>query len=248
LNKKYLGIVLFFAFIMIIAATSPALAHNNHQDPPVADSMKSYGSSSYVVLQLPSPSAPSHPYNLRLGARHFTEGSVNGEEDYLGIYVWSANYPGGSRFVWIGGISDSQAGLDFVKVIYTGYVGAVNHIKVEDSELEVTKKGDVLTVNLTKSVTFNIGDPWAQHLKDLNFTLPAMTLVFRGFDEIYKVDDAATKIVPPASGAGWTVQQTFWREPAWVEVSIPGWYGNTLMHADGYFNTKFVETWTPPTT
>jgi hypothetical protein len=229
-----------------IASVVPALAHNKPEAPPAPDTLKSYGYGGYVLLQLPSPSTPSHPYNLRLGVTHFDERSANGKEDYISIYMWSAAYPGGSRFVWIGGISDAQAGIDFMKAMYTGYVGAAYHIKVEDVELEITKKGDVITVNLTKSVAFNIGDPWPQHLKDLNFTLPPMTLEFRGFDEVYKVEGAPSTLAPPASGAGWTTQRTDWRKPAWVEASIPAWYGNTLLHSEGYINTKFVMTWTPP--
>jgi hypothetical protein len=36
---------------------------------------------------------------------------------------------------------------------------------------------------------FEIGDPWPQHLKDLNFTFPAMTLEFRGIDETQKTEN-----------------------------------------------------------
>jgi hypothetical protein len=247
------GTILALVLVVSVAVATivPALAHNNRDDdepktPPVPGTLKSYGYGGYVLLQLPSPSMPSHPYNMRLSITHFDERSANGKEDYISIYVWSTAYPGGSRFVWIGGISDVQAGIDFVKAMYTGFVGAAYHIKVEDSELEITKKDDVLTVNLTKSVAFNIGDPWAQHYKDLNFTFPPMTLTFRGFDEVYKEEGAPTKLAPPASGAGWTIQNTQWRKPAWIEVSIPAWYGSTVLHTEGYINTKFVMTITPP--
>jgi hypothetical protein len=247
LNKKLLGTVLALAMIIIVAAVAPALAHKDKPtDTPAPSTLKSYGYGGYVLLQLPSPSTPSHPYNLRLGVTHFDERSANGKEDYLSIYVWSTAYPGGSRFVWIGGISDAQAGIDFMKAMYTPYVGAAYHIKVDDEQIEVSKKGDVITFNLTTAVSFNIGDPWAQHLKDLSFTLPPMVLEFRGFDEVYKVEGAPSTLAPPASGAGWTTQRTDWRKPAWVEVSIPAWYGSTLLHTEGYVNTKFVMTWTPP--
>ncbi len=248
MNKKTLVIVIAFSIIMIGAVLTPTLAHNDHKNPPATDSMKSYGTGGYVLLQLPSPSTPSHPYNIRLGIRDFDARSINGKEDYLSIYVWCTNFPGGSRFVWIGGISDSQAGIDFVEEIYTGYVGAVNHIKVEDNELKITKQGDVLTVNLTKAIKFEVGDPWPQHLKDLNFTLPAMTLQFRGFDQEYKVEDAPATLAPPASGAGWIIEASYLRKPAWIETSIPAWYATTIIHSEGYINMKFVETWTPPTT
>jgi hypothetical protein len=240
----------FVALVLVVsvavAAVVPALAHNKPEDPPAPGTLKSYGYGGYVLLQLPSPSTPSHPHNLRLAATHFDERSANGEEDYLDIYVWSTAYPGGSRFVWLGGFSDSQAGVDFMKAMYTGFVGAELARKVEDKDLEISKKGDVLTVNLTKAIVYEIGDPWPQHLKDLNFTLPPMVLEFRGVDEVYKEEGAPNTLAPPASGAGWTTQRTDWRKPSWVEVSIPAWYRTMVIHTEGYINTKFVMTWTPP--
>jgi len=239
-------LVLILTASVAVVAVVPALAHNKPEDPPAPGTLKSHGYGGYVLLQLPSPATPSHPYNLRLAASHFDERSANGEEDYLDIYVWSPQYPGGSRFVWLGGITDSQEGFDFMKAMYTGYVGAEMTKKVEDKDIEISKKGDVLTVNLTKAIVYEIGNPWPQHLKDLNFTLPPMTLEFRGFDEIYKEEGAPTTLAPPASGAGWTTQRTDWRKPAWVEVSIPAWYRQFLIHDVGYINTKFAMTWTPP--
>jgi hypothetical protein len=229
-----------------VAAVVPALAHNKPEDSPAPGTLKSYGNGGYVLLQLPSPSTPSHPYNLRIIPNNFDERSANGDEDDLEIYVWCAAYPGGSRFVWLGGITDAQAGVDFLKAIYTGILGAETAKKVEDKDIEISKKGDVLTVNLTKAIVYEIGDPWPQYLKDLNFTLPPMTLEFRGFDEVYKVEGAPATVTPPSSGAGWTQQRTDWRKPAWVEVSIPAWYRTALIHTEGYINTKFVMTWTPP--
>jgi hypothetical protein len=240
----------FVALVLVvsvaIATVVPALAHNKPEDSPASGTLKSYGNGGYVLLQLPSPSTPSHPYNLRIIPNNFDERSANGDEDDLEIYVWCAAYPGGSRFVWLGGITDAQAGVDFLKAIYTGILGAETAKKVEDKDIEISKKGDVLTVNLTKAIVYEIGDPWPQYLKDLNFTLPPMTLEFRGFDEVYKVEGAPTTVTPPSSGAGWTQQRTDWRKPAWVEVSIPAWYRTALIHTEGYINTKFVMTWTPP--
>jgi hypothetical protein len=239
-------LALVLAISVAVATIVPALAHNKPEDPHAPGTLKSYGYGGYVLLQLPSPSTPSHPYNLRLGVNHFDERSANGEEDYIDIYVWCAAFPGGSRFVWLGGITDSQAGFDFIKALYTGFVGAETSKKVEDMDLEISKKGDVLTVNLTKTIVYEIGDPWPQHLKDLNFTLPPMTLIFRGFDEVYKEEGAPNTLAPPASGAGWTQQRTDWRKPAWVEVSISAWYRQFLIHTEGYITTKFAMTWTPP--
>jgi len=244
-RSKLLGAILSSLLVASVAITIvPALAYNRSH----SSTLKQAGFSGYVLLQLPSPATPSHPYYLRLLVQHFDKLSLQGEEDAIGIYVWSPNYPGASRFVWIGAIRDNQAGIDFMKLLYTGFVAADNQIKVDDNELEITKKGDVLTVNLTKPVKFEIGDPWPQHLKDLNFTFPAMTLEFRGLDETKKTENAPATLAPPASGAGWINQVTTWDQPAWVETRIPAWYGSTLIHTDGVLTKKVDIAWTPPPT
>lgn len=243
-RNHLLGILLASILTVSFAVTfAPTLAKNK---PNESSNLKSYGYDGYTVLQLPSPSTPSHPYNLRLRATHYDARSINGEEDYLSVYVWCAAFPGGSKFVWIGGITDSQAGIDFVIDKYTGYVGAAYHVKVEDGELAICKKFDVITVNLTKAVTFNVSDPWPQHLKDLSFTLPPMTIEFRGIDTSFEEKEAPATLTPPASGAGWTTQTVYYRMPAWVQVSIPAWYGNTVLNVDGKISTRFINTWTPP--
>jgi hypothetical protein len=263
-------LTLILAASVAVAVIIPSIALNA---PSASGTLKAYGYSGEVLLQLPSPSIPSHPYNLRFLVQHYDERSAHGKEDVLGIYVWSTAYPGGSRFVWIGAIRDNQASIDFQKAMYGGVVGAENQMKVEDKELEIWTEtasaqsgngrwnwdeygryvwgadgGEVLKVNLTKAVTFNVGDPWPQHWKDLNFTLPPMTLEFRGFDEVFKDEVPPATLAPPYSGAGWTQQITAWRMPAWVEVTIPAWYRAINSYVVGQFNKKVEITWTPPAT
>lgn len=244
MNKKLLGTVLALAVIIAVAAVTPTLAHNP-STPPAPGVLHSYGYTGEVIIQLPSPSTPSHPYNLRINAVHFEKRSANGLEDYITVYVWASNYQGG-RFVAVALATDAQAGVDFVKTMYTGAPFAQNTIKVADNELEMWKEGDVLTVNLTKAIDVKIGDPFPQALKDLNFTLPPLTLVFRGFDEVFKDEGAPSTLPPSLSGAGWTQQVTNWRQPAWVSVSIPSWIGSITMPMVGTFNRKIVMTYTPP--
>lgn len=244
MNKKLLGTVLALAVIIAVAAVTPTLAHNPCT-PSASGVLHSYGYSGDVIIQLPSPSTPSHPYNLRIVATHFDARSANGVEDYITVHVWAPNYQKGS-FVAVACVSDAQAGVDFVKAMYTGAPFAQNTIKVADDELEMWKEGDILTVNLTKAIDIKIGNPFPQALKDLNFTLQPMTLEFRGFDEVFKDEGAPSTIPPSLSGAGWTQQVTHWRQPAWVRVSIPAWIGSVVMPTVGTFNKKTVMTYTPP--
>jgi len=250
LNKKILGTVLALIVIIAVAAVAPALAHNKpdeESDSPAPGTQVAYYSGGDVTLQLPSPAVPSHHYNLRIVARDLDKRSYNGAEDYMVIYVWAPSYPGGGRFVPVALISDNQAGVDFVKMIYTGYLIGLsqNVIKVEDKELEVWKEDDVLMANLTKAIDIKIGDPAPQYGKDLNFTLPPLTLEFRGFDEVFKEEGAPTTI-PVGTGKGWTSQSTAWKKPAWVCAWIPAWLGSIAYTTVGTFDKKVINTWTPP--
>ena len=131
-------------------------------------------------------------------------------------------------------ITDNQGGVDSLAKYLAGLPIPMldNLIKVEDEDIKVWKRGDVLKAKLNIPVEIEaFGE---------TFILPPLTMVFRGFDSTYK---KATDATYPS---GWSIYSKLWIKPAWVQVNIPEWLGTTPVETVGQFNTYLINTCMPP--
>jgi hypothetical protein len=247
-----LGTVLAFSLAVIIAcaAVAPTIANSCPTDPAT---VTSYGTSGTVILQLP-PGTPSHPTNLKLGFSDFEKRSHYGGGDALLVELW---VPQANRFVPVAAISDNPNPdlAAFNKMVWNNtpiWMTPLmpNCFNVTDKDLEVTRDGDTLTANLTKTVhislPFNllIGTPYAAW-GNLTFDLPPLTLMFRGIDDPFR-DEKTYYLLPKPPLSGYTLEEKRLLTPAWVRVEIPAWLGTTALEVVGHIDKHLTMTYIPP--
>jgi hypothetical protein len=227
LNKKVLKtiVALSLAVIIAVAAVVPALAHSNHCNGGKSDSpITNYGSGGSVHVQLP-PGEPSHPTILMIDAYDIDRRSSFGAMDIMMVWLW---VPSLNLHAPVALISDNPNPdfFDFAKALFNNTpvwipaAGMTNVFEVADGELEVRKRGDVLTANLTAPISITLPEPLGG-----SFTFPPTALEFRGFDTAFREESAL---------AGYTTTVSI-NKPAWVRLWIPQWTG-------GAIPTEFVGT------
>jgi len=213
-----------------------------------------YGNGATAFLQLPPTSnttagAPAHPINLKIYVGHFEQQSSYGAYDTMFVELW---VPANNGYVTVAIIGDNpthdnaitKAAFNNTQIWTSGLFP--NVFAVADSELQVNHYdsqrgyGDIITANLTRAVNVslpfnllpasNVRSSWG----NLSFTLPPMSLRFQGFGDEFKVE--STTNLPKPSLSGWSFKSTEWQTPAWVQVSIPQWLGNSPFDASGHLN------------
>lgn len=227
MNKKVLGTILTLslAVIIAVAAVVPALAHSNHYDGgKSASPITNYGSGGSVHVQLP-PGEPSHPTILMIDAYDIDKRSSFGAMDLMMVWLW---VPSSNLHAPVALISDNPNPdfFDFAKTLFNNTpvwipaAGMTNVFEVADDELEVWKRGDVLTANLTVPISITLPEPLGG-----SFTFPPTALEFRGFDTAFREENTLP---------GYTTTTSI-KKPAWVRLWIPEWTG-------GAIPTEFVGT------
>jgi hypothetical protein len=165
--------------------------------------------------------------------------------------------PQANRFVGVASISDNPNpdSYAFFKTVFNNTPMWMpplmqNQFNVTDEELEVRMHGNVLTANLTKAVyislQFNLLPPPYSSWGNLSFTLPPMTLMFRGIDEPFK-DERTYYLLPKPPLSGYTWKEERLLVPAWVKVEIPAWLGTLYFEAVGHIAKHQTQTFIPPT-
>lgn len=257
-RRLLFGTVLALSVIITVAAIAPALASNNRNDPAV----KFYASVGTVILQLPpapnkiGTATPAHPTDLYVAVADWEKPSAFGAagHDLFYVALW---IPQRNAYQPVAFITDNND-ADFLNLIKTAWNGTWiwlerwfvpspffrNVITVEPDELEVSRHGDVVTANLTCEVNVylpfpGLGGEWAAW-GNQTFTLPPMSLEFRGIDTPFKSEFTAT--LP----SGYTITETGWEKPAWVSVEISQWVGGAPFRAVGATSHNWKVTYTPP--
>ena len=228
MNKKLLVSSLVFVLALVVLVSSFTVAFTKRK----SGNEVLYSRQGYVTLQLPQGD-PAHPTDIRLGAYDGLSKSFNGKEDFLVVALWA---PPANTYVPVALITDNQGGFDSVTKYYAGLPIPLvdNIVKVGDKDIEVWKSGDVLKAELSIPVEITaFGE---------TFTLPPLTMVFRGFDSTYKEKtDVATY------PSGWSGYEKVWKKPAWVQVNIPAWLGTVpAVETVGFFNVNAIHTMMPP--
>jgi hypothetical protein len=218
LNKKVLGAVLTLIAIIAVAAVAPTLAHNKPSVPPAPGTEYVYGKGGYVVLNLPT-GALYNKTNIRIGFMDVDKRSTKGAEEILDVRVW---VPQLCRYAGIAYINDNPVAVDSITKEFKG-VPYLLPILVSPGDLEIWREGDYTVVNLTRPVDAKWGDPAPQMFKDLNFTIPPMTLWFMKTGDVYQKEE--TNATYPS---GWKQMTTTWRAPGWANVLIPSWIGSAI--------------------
>jgi len=244
-------LALSLAIIVAVATVAPTFANSCPTDPAT---VTIYGPSGTVNLQLPS-GVPSHPTTLQIGISESSSRSTYGAADPMIISLW---VPQANRFVAVASISDNpnpDSDAFFKMVFHNTPIWMPplmqNDFEVTDEELEVRMHGNVLTANLTKalyiSLPFNLMPPPYSLFGNLSFTLPPMTLMFRGIDEPFRDEKTYYFLpTPPLSGYTWKEERLL--VPAWVKVEIPAWLGSTYFEVVGHIAKHQTSTFIPPTT
>ena len=256
--------VLALSVIIAVAAIAPALANHN-QDGSYGDddAITFYSIAGAVILQLPpapnktGTGTPAHPTDLAIQVAHWQKSSAFGAvgHDLLFVALWIPQKNAYHPVAYITSNNDT----DFLNLTKTAWNGTWiwferklvpspffrNVITVEPDKLEVARHGDVITANLTREVNvylpfYGLGGEWAAW-GNQTFTLPPMSLEFRGIDTSYKDEMALT--LP----SGYTLTEAGWAKPAWISVNIPQWLGNnTHFRAAGDTKHNWKVTYTPP--
>jgi hypothetical protein len=237
--------------IVAVAAVAPTLANSCPTDPAA---VTLYGTTGTVILQLPS-GVPSHPTTLKIGVSDSEKRSDYGASDALLIDLW---VPQANRFVPVASISDNpnpDSDAFFKMVLNNTPIWMPplmqNHFNVTDEELEVRMHGNVLTANLTKAINiklpFNLLPLPYSLWGNLSFTLPPMTLMFRGIDEPFR-DEHTYYFLPTPPFSGYTWKEERFLVPAWVKVEIPAWLGSSYFEVVGHIAKHQTTTYIPPTT
>ena len=221
MNKKVLGAVLALVAIIAVAAVAPALAHNKPEkecDTPLPGAEYVYAKGGHVILTLPQ-GALYNKTNIRIGFMEVDKRSTKGAEDILDVRVW---VPQICRYAGIAYIDDNPVAVDSLKKMFAGVVYMVT-ILVNPGDLEIWREGDYTVVNLTRPVDVQWGNPAPQIFKDLNFTIPPMTLRFMKTGDVYLKEESNTTYP-----SGWKSTGTAWSAPGWASVLIPSWTGSTI--------------------
>ena len=133
--------------------------------------------------------------------------------------------------------------------VWNPAAGMLNIFEVSDTELEVHKRGDVLTAELTVpldlALNFSKVTGPLKFLGDLSFTLAPIKIEIRGFDSIFK-DEAVMNLVPHPPLSGYTITQEAINKPAWVRVWSTPWLGFTPQCTAGTLFVHVTRTYTPP--
>jgi hypothetical protein len=255
LNKKVLGTVLALSLAAIIAvvAVVPALAYANNRYCDKSDSLTTfYGSGGNFNLQLP-PGVPDHPTDLQFVVFDFDKRSTFGSCDVMLVVLW---VPALNGYASVAVVSDSP-NPEFFDQSYTVLGGTAvwnpakgfsNIFPVSDTELEVNKRGDVLTAELTVPVEIALpfqNLPAFAFLGDMSFTLPSIKIEIRGFDSTFK-DEAVQNIVPHPPLSGYTITQNTINKPAWVRFWSTPWLGAAPQYTTGTLFVHVTRTYTPP--
>ena len=255
MNKKVLGTVLALslAAIIAVAAVVPALAYGKKSDDDKSDSLTTfYGSGGNFNLQLP-PGVPSHPTDLRFEVFDFDRRSTFGSFGVMTVALW---VPALNGYVPVAVVSDSPNPefFDHAHTVLGGTPpwnpakGFSNIFPVSDTELEVNKRGNVLTAELTVPVEIALpfqNLPAFASLGDMSFTLPSIKIEIRGFDSTFK-DEAVQNIVPHPPLSGYTITQNTINRPAWVRVWSTPWLGVAPQYTTGTLFVHVTRTYTPP--
>lgn len=263
-RKTILGTVLALslAVTVVIVAVAPTIADAQSS----AGVATLYGNGANVVLQLPQAGGAlaNRPITLQIQAFDFDKRSDYGGPDVLIILLW---VPTVNSFVPVAGFTDNPdpAARAWHSQVSAGSPMAQNEFAVADKDLEIwVERGKssgsgcwtwdqygryvwdydsediTLIANLTVSKDIKIGDPFPPFFKALNFTLPPLTLVFRGVGNAYS--EKTTQVLP----SGWTVKTSSRVTPAWVQVSIPAWLASGRMQFDGYMEYFNPKIYSPP--
>ena len=191
-----------------------------------------------MILQLPpSGGSLTRPTVLRIFVGDFDRRSDFGATDQMLINLW---YPTLNAFLPVAIITDNNdaAYLDLLKNAWAGYpvwtpsLGRYNIFPVDDDQLEVRSRGDVVTADLKVSVSINA--PCGI------LSLPPMTLEFRGLDSPYRSESTIT--LP----SGYTIAVSSIEKPAWVNVKIPAWLQAASFQFAGILNLHETETYIAP--
>jgi len=168
-RKLILGTVLALVLttIVVTASFATTLASHDGNSGTVTDKVN-YG---YALIDLTTMGRP----NLRLNVENIQKSPL-GPGDRLTI----AMFVPGMGYFPVAIIGDNPAAVDLLKTVYLGSAAGQNGIVVAKDVLEVWTEGNTLIVNLTQPVNINIGDPFPQPLKNLNFTLPPFSMTFEG--------------------------------------------------------------------
>jgi len=248
MNKKLLGTVLALSIIMIVAAVAPALAHNNRNDddkpiPPDPNKEYVYGRGGKIVLNLPAGGV-CNKTDIGFTFMDVDKRSTKGAEDYIEVELW---IPSQSRFRTVALIDDNPVAITSIKAMLSG-VPYIQYIQVADAELEVWREGDTIIANLTRPVDIKFGNPLSPTsiYRDLNFTLPAMTVTFVKNGPVYEKTETNGNYTGWPGASNWAYTTKRWVAPAFVSVSIPAWLSSTTLPVAGYYREKIVMDVTKP--
>jgi uncharacterized surface protein with fasciclin (FAS1) repeats len=229
MNKRILAIVILTAAVLSVAVFVPPIvwsqASNTQPNvtatidpstPPGTEYVYAQGGS--VILNLP-PSSLYNKTNLRIGFMNSYANSTKGAENILDVRVW---VPETSRYNAIAYINTNPTAVASLTKMYAG-VAYFKPILVTPDDLKISTQDEYTVVNLTKPVNVQWGDPNPQSIKNLNFTIPPMTLYFTTTGEVYQ-QTVQNSTLP----SGWNSSQTTWSAPGWASVSIPSWIGSAI--------------------
>ncbi len=258
MNKKvqrlivaFLGAILLS--IIVTAALAPVLASGNNENEPVVTFT---GSGGKIGVQLP-PGEPSHPTDLQFVVFDFDKRSTFGSFDAIIVTIWVPAFNG---YLPAAVVSDSP-NTEFFDHAHTVLIntpwwspmfGFSNIIQVSETELEVDKRRNVVTAELTVPVEIslpfpNFPAPPFNLLEDLSFTLPPFKIEIRGFDSIFR-DEESSNLQPSPPLSGYTITQKAINRPAWVRFWSSTWLGLRTQYTSGTLYLHVTRTYTPPST
>ncbi len=177
-----------------------------------------YSQGGYVILNLPQ-GASYNRTNLRIGFMNVYENSTKGAENVLDVRVW---VPETSRYSAIAFIDTNPTAINSLTEMYAG-VPSLLPILVSSNDLKIWTQDHYAIVNLTTPVSVQWGDPNPQSIKNLNFTIPPMTLYFMTTGAVYQKQET-----PSSYPSGWNSTTTTWNAPGWASVLIPSWIGSAI--------------------
>ncbi len=195
-----------------------------------------YGSAGYVVLNLP-PSPACNKTNIRIGFMQTTSQSTKGVENVLDVRVWVNS---SHSFGGIGYLDNNPVAVTSLTKMFAGVL-SLKVVQLGATDLQIWKENGATIVNLTKSVNIQWSDPAPQTYKDLNFTLPPMTLKFVQTGDVF--ENSVTNTLYPSM---WNVTATSSYAPGWASVLIPAWTGSGAIPTDAILTTKNSLVAVPP--
>ena len=257
--EKVLKIRIIFAVLMTltvsVAIIAPVIAFNKSRCPPVTNNNYNnpifYITQGETKLQLPPPGGAiaNHPTNLGITAFKWEKDSSfnSAGHDVLTVNIWISAANAYRPVAYITD-NDNPDFIAFIKNAWKGFPIAENVIVVGNRELEVWTEKNALFANLTKPVDILFGDSFPT-FKSLNFTLPAMYLVFREIGDEYKVEkgEQTTTMGTQPNFSGYTASQYGCVKPTWVEYKIPGWIVGQSCYTAGVLQYRWTVAWTIPT-